>query len=62
MKGDYKAITDLRLRFAISSVGISKGCVVSVMQVDNTHKKVLIKIGRDIDWFHFSTLNSFIKV
>lgn len=56
-KGNYKAIKDCRFRVGVSSIGISEGVVVKVIQVDTEYSKVLVDFGGgDSDWIGFHSL------
>ena len=54
---------DMRFRCGCSSLGLSTGALVQVVQVDKSTSKVLIKFSdRDIDWYPESILKNFQQI
>jgi hypothetical protein len=46
----YITTKEMHMRVGFSSFTLPVGSTVEVNQVDTEHRKVLVRIGRDIDW------------
>lgn len=54
--GDYKSKYTTWVRCGVSAFRLPQGSQVSVLQVDNEYRKVLVRFGeRDIDWMSMRT-------
>lgn len=53
----YKTKQEIQMRLGLAAFIIPKGSELSVEQVDKDYHKVLVRVGRDIDWVSDSIIN-----
>ena len=54
---NYKAKQDIPMRLGLSAFILPEGSELSIEQVDKQYRKVLVRVGRDIDWVSDSIMN-----
>lgn len=53
----YKTKQEIQMRLGLTAFALPKGAELSVEQVDREFNKVLVRVGRDIDWVSDSIIN-----
>jgi hypothetical protein len=46
----YVTTKEMHMRMGFSAFTLPVGSTVEINQVDTEHRKVLVEVGRDIDW------------